>query len=237
MRSPSVPLKKYSPFYRESVLFDIEDGRLDLSARYRYAKGQKEPEVGLSGISVTLNALRLKKTAEKGDFVKVPHFSIKEADLNLTKRELDIGSLSTEKGELLVKRSAQRRRESPHAHPARTGDRKAAQKSQKPARNAVEPEKPWLISLKQMLVDKYTVRVEDRTTPEPVTLIAQNLRVKGENISTAKNSKGKLGLSLLLNRKGTVSTTGTVGIEPLSAHVRIGLKAIEIAPFQPYFTQ
>ena len=39
----SVPLKKYSPFYRDSVLFDIEDGRLDLSARYRYAKGQKEP--------------------------------------------------------------------------------------------------------------------------------------------------------------------------------------------------
>ena len=53
----SVPLKKYSPFYRDSVLFDIEDGRLDLSARYRYAEGQKEPEVGLSGISVTLNGL------------------------------------------------------------------------------------------------------------------------------------------------------------------------------------
>ena len=39
-----------------------------------------------------------------------------------------------------------------------------------------------------------------------------------------------------MNRKGTVSTTGTVGIEPLSANLRIGLKGIEIAPFQPYFT-
>ena len=67
-------------------------------------------------------------------------------------------------------------------------------------------------------------------------MIAQNLRLKGENISTAKNSKGKIGLSLLLNKKGTVSVTGTVGIEPLSANLTLGLKGIEVAPFQPYFT-
>jgi hypothetical protein len=216
------------------VLFDIEDGRLDISARYRYAKGQKAPEVDLSGISLTLKALRLKKAAEKKDFVKVPVFSIKEADLNLTKRELAIGTISTENGELLVARSRNGDVNLLTLTPPAPGTEKPL-KRPKAGEKPVEPEKPWLISLKQMLVDKYTVRVEDRTTPEPVTLIAQNLRVKGENLSTAKNSKGSLGLSLLLNGKGTVSTTGTVGIEPLSAQVRIGLRGIEIAPFQPYF--
>ena len=37
--------------------------------------------------------------------MKVPGLSIKEADLNLTKRELTIGSFSTEKGEILVRRA------------------------------------------------------------------------------------------------------------------------------------
>ncbi len=100
----SVPLKKYSPYYRDNVLFDIEDGRLDLSTRYRYATGGKEPELNLSGLSVTLKALRLRKAGENQDFVKVPNFTIKETDVDLTKRELRIGNLSTEKGELLVKR-------------------------------------------------------------------------------------------------------------------------------------
>ena len=231
----SVPLRKYSPFYKDSVLFDIEDGRIDLSARYRYAKGQKEPEVGLSGISLTLNALRLKAAAEKGDFVKVPHLSIKEAELNLTKRELTLGSLSTEKGELLVKRSNNGDVNLLTLTPPASAAEKPP-KISKAGKTPVKPEKPWLISLKQMLVDKYTIRVNDRTAPEPVTLIAQNLRLKGENISTAKNSKGKIGLSLLLNKKGTVSVTGTVGIEPLSANLTLGLKGIEVAPFQPYFT-
>jgi hypothetical protein len=231
----SVFLKKYSPYYRNAVLFDIEDGRLDLATRYRYATGGKEPEINLSGISVTLNALRLKKAEEKEDFVGIPNFSIKETDLNLTKRELNIGSFSTQKGELRVKRLSNGDlnllKLTPPASVAKEPSRKS-QAEEKPA----EPEKPWLVSLKQILIDKYTIRVEDQTTPSPVTLIAQNLRVKGENISTAKNSKGRLDLSLFLNGKGTIATTGTVGIEPLSVNLKLGLRGIEIAPFQPYFT-
>ena len=100
----SVLLKKYSPFYKDNILFDIEDGRLDLSTRYRYATGGKEPEINLSGLSVALKALRLRKAGENEDFAKVPNFSIKETDVDLTKRELTIGNVSTDKGELLVKR-------------------------------------------------------------------------------------------------------------------------------------
>jgi uncharacterized protein involved in outer membrane biogenesis len=231
----SLLLKKYSPFYRDSLLFDIEDGRLDLSTRYRYAKDGKEPEINLSGISVMLNALRLRKAEEHRDFVKIPNLSIKETDANLTKKELKIGNFSTEKGELLVKRSNNGEVNllkliPPAATPE--GPSKKVKAGDKPT----NPERPWLISLRQMAIDKYTVRVEDQTTSAPVTLIAQNLRVKGENISTAKNSKGKLAVSLLLNGKGTVSTTGTIGIEPLSAEVKTELKGIEIVPFQSYFT-
>jgi hypothetical protein len=29
----SIPLKKYSPYYGDKVLFDIEDGRVDFSTR------------------------------------------------------------------------------------------------------------------------------------------------------------------------------------------------------------
>ena len=111
--------------------------------------------------------------------------------MNLTKRELTIGSFSTEKGELLVKRSRNGDVNLLTLTPPASAAEKPPKKP-KAGEKPVESEKPWLISLKQMLVDKYTVRVEDQTTPEPVTLIAQNLRLKGENISTAKNSKGRI---------------------------------------------
>ncbi len=232
----SVPLKKYAPYYRDNVLFDIEDGRLDLSTRYKYAKGEKEPDVNLSGISISINALRLKKAEENEDFLKIPNFLIKETELDLTKKELKIGGFSIQKGELLIRRLKNGdmnvlKLVAPPSVPKETVPKERSDETK-----SKPPEKPWLVSLKQVSVDNYMIRVEDRTPSQPVTIAAENMKLRGENISTAKNSKGKLSLSLLLDKKGTISTTGMIGIDPLTADLKMDLKGIEIGPLQSYFT-
>jgi uncharacterized protein involved in outer membrane biogenesis len=231
----SVPLKKYAPYYQNNILFNIEDGRLELSTRYKYAKGQREPEVSLSKLSILLNALRFKRPEENADFLKIPNLSVKETELDLTKKEIKVGLFSTQKGEVSIKRlkngeiDALKLTPSP---PSSDQPREEIKSSEK----IKEQEKPWLISLKQMSVDGYRINVEDQTPTEPVNLMAQDLKLRGEAISTAKNSKGKLALSLILNEKGTVSTTGTVSIDPLMADLKVELKDIEITPLQSYFT-
>ncbi len=225
----SVPLKKYAPYYRDSILFDIEDGRLDFSTRYKYAKGEREPEISLPGMSLSLSALRCKKSDENEDFLKIPAFSIKETELNMTKKEMKIGVFATQKGELLIKRLPNGdmnilKLVAPPPVPEET-----ASKERSPVDKPKPPEKPWLVSLRNLSLDNYMIRVEDQTNSEPVTLTAKNLKVKGENISTAKNSKGKLALSLRLNDTGSISTTGTIGIEPMTADLKMELKGIEIA--------
>jgi hypothetical protein len=228
----SIPLKKYSPYYRDKILFDIEEGRLDLSSRYKYTKGEKEPEVYLSRISVSLNALRLKKAEENEEFLKIPNFSIKETDLDLRKREIKVGGFSTQKGELLVKRFKNGDMNVLKLTTPPPSVSKEAPKEDK----SKDAEKPWLILLKNLSVDNYTIRVEDQTVSGPVIISAENLKVRGESISTAKNTKGKLSLSLLLNQKGTISTTGMIGIDPFTADLKMDLKGIEIGPLQSYFT-
>ena len=97
-------MKKYSPYYMDSILFDIEDGRLDFSTRYKYEKGAKEPIISLSGMSANLGSLRLRKRDEKEDFFKVPIISLNDTQLNLTRKELKLGSFFTEKGMLTFNR-------------------------------------------------------------------------------------------------------------------------------------
>jgi len=231
----AVPLKKYAPYYQDNILFNIEDGRLELSTRYKYLKGEKEPEVSLSKLSLLLSALRLKRPEENAEFLKIPNLSIKETELDLTKKEMKVGLFSTQKGEVFIKRLKNGEMDvfkltpPPPASSEPHGEIKSSEKPK-------EQEKPWLILLKKMSIDNYKIKVEDRSTTEPVTLIAQNLKLRGESISTAKNSKGKLNLSLLLNEKGTISTAGTIGIDPLIADLKVELKGIEIPPLQPYFT-
>jgi uncharacterized protein involved in outer membrane biogenesis len=224
----SVPFKKYAPYYKENILFDIEDGRLDLSTRYRYSKGGKGEEIDLSGLAVILSSLRLKKPEENEDFLKIPNFSIKETDLSLSKKEIKIGTFSTQNGQLLVKRLANGDINLLKLVPPSTPQ-------QEPPKEEKSTEKPWLILLKQMSVENYTINLEDRVPSEPVVLTAENLKIRGENISTAKNSLGKLSLSLLLNKKGTISTGGSIGIDPISADLKMDLKEIGIGLAQPYF--
>ena len=100
----AVPLKKYSPYYQDQILFNLEEGRLDFSTRYKYAKSENEPEILLSDLSVILNALRLKRQDEKEDFLKIPNLSVKDTEVDLTKRQVTVGSLSTDKGRLLMNR-------------------------------------------------------------------------------------------------------------------------------------
>jgi hypothetical protein len=231
----SVPLRKYSPYYRDKILFDIEDGRLELSTRYKYQKGEKEPEVSLSGLSLLLSALRLKRPEENAEFLKIPNLSIKETELDLTKKEIKVGLFSTQKGDVFIKRLKNGEIDALKLTPPPPPSSEPREEI-KPAEKPKEPEKPWLIFLKQMSVDNYKIKVEDQTPSEPVTLMVQDLRLRGETISTAKNSKAKLNLSLLLNEKGKVSITGTVGIDPLIANLKVELKGIEIPPLQSYFT-
>src|SRR4030042_4215992 len=152
LKLKSVSLKKYAPYYRDNILFDIEDGRLDLSTRYKYVKGEKEPEVLLSGISLSLNALRLKKAEENEDFLKIPNFSIKETDLDLTKKELKIGGFFTQKGELFIKRLKNGdmnvlKLVAPPSVPKETVPKERPDEDK-----SKPPEKPWLVLLKNMSV-------------------------------------------------------------------------------------
>jgi uncharacterized protein involved in outer membrane biogenesis len=232
----SVRLKKYAPYYQDKILFTIEDGRINFSTRYKYIKGEKEPEINLSGMSVILNALRLKQQGENNDFINIPEFSIKETDIDVSKKDVKVGGIFTRKGDIRI------------VH-AKNGDVNllrlvAPQPASDEAASGKQPgdgevksdDKPWTVSLKNISVDNYTIRVEDQMPSEPVILTAQNLKIRGENISTAKNSKGRLSLSLLLNGKGTFSTAGTISIDPLAADLMTEIKGIEITPLQPYFT-
>ena len=197
----SVQLKKYAPYYQDKILFTIEDGRINFSTRYKYAKGEKEPEIGLSGMSLNIGSLRLKQTDENSDFLKIPEFTIKETDIDVVKREVKIGGFFTQKGDMSIK----------HLKNGEVNLQKLI--APQPASNETVPngqsgkeagkpdEKPWIVSLRNISVDNYTIRVEDQMPSEPVNILAQNIKIRGENISTARNSKGRLNLSFLYCQK------------------------------------
>jgi hypothetical protein len=97
-------------------------------------------------------------------------------------------------------------------------------------------EKQWLIVLKKIVADQYAVEFEDLIPSKKVFLIAEQIKLSGDNVSTAKGNKGTASLSLTLNKIGSIHTNGSFGIYPLAADVKLEFKDLAIVPLQNYFS-
>ena len=101
-----VVLKKYAPYYGDAVKFDINGGTLDVRSGYSVAQGDGGPEFRLSGLGASVSDLRLRHREEKEEFLVIPEFSLKEAEVDPAKRQITIGGIATTKGSVTVRRSA-----------------------------------------------------------------------------------------------------------------------------------
>ncbi|MCX8117358.1 MAG: DUF748 domain-containing protein [Desulfobacterota bacterium] len=226
----SVPLAKYSPYYQDRILFNLEEGHLDFSTRFKYAQREKEPDLSLSAMSVLISSLRLKREAEKEDFLNIPVLSVKDTLVDVTQKNVTIGAFSTEKGRLIFNRLKNGELDLMKLLP-----------SSPPEKTPPEPEKgkgeekPWALTLKALSVDQYTIRMGDQTPSEPITLTAEKITIRGENLSTAKNVLGKLSLSLLLDKATTLSTKNTIGMDPLQIEGSLEINRLVLNQYAPYY--
>jgi len=76
----------------------------------------------------------------------------------------------------------------------------------------------------------------DDAPAEPVSIVASDINVRVDNLSTATGRQGTTAVSFRLNKGGTASVEGPVGLTPLSAQLAVRVKAVALRPFQPYFT-
>jgi uncharacterized protein involved in outer membrane biogenesis len=231
-------LKKYSPYYQEKILFDIDEGNVDLFTNYQYSKTDKDTVTKLAGLSVFLKTLKLKKRDEQEAFADIPMLTIQNTGIDLNQKEVSVGEFSTQKGTLLIRRlkDGKLNLQSLFPEPAKR-EEKQEKKEEKPTPGKAEQvDKPWLVKMGKVSVDDYTIKSEDQIPAEPVTVMIDDLRLKADNLSTAEGQKGNASLNLRLNQRGQISTEGTVGINPISANLKTSLKDIELKPFQPYFT-
>lgn len=225
-----IPLKKYAPYYRDKILFDIEDATLDLNTQYTFKKIKDAPEIRLSALSALLKSLKMRQRGKDYDFLSVPVIDVKDTEIDLTNSAITVGDISTERGVLNIRRMNDGVLNVQDLLPP------AAVEEKQPEPAERTEERPFMFSLKSILATGYTVNYEDLVPADAVKLTAGQIKIKGENLSTAKNAKGRVSLSLKLNSNGSVSAGGTLGIKPLFANMALNIRDVAIGPFQPYFT-
>jgi hypothetical protein len=228
-----VRAKKYSPYYASGVLFDVEDGAIDLSTRFRVARGDRDTDTILSGLSISVRSLRLKKRGKEDDFLVIPALNVRNTNMDLSKKMLVIGDISTGKGAVRVRRP----KGEEWNLAGLFSSKESGGEADSPGEEKAGEEDPWRIEFGKIRLDDYAVQLEDRSVSQPVVLNADRIRIRGENLSTERGKKGKASVSFALNGDESVSAEGDVRIDPAFARLKIVGKGLDIVPLQPYFTE
>ncbi|MBN1383036.1 MAG: DUF748 domain-containing protein [Deltaproteobacteria bacterium] len=88
----------------------------------------------------------------------------------------------------------------------------------------------------ELVVDAASISFLDAVPATPVKIVIHPLDFEWLDFSTERDAIGELDLSLILaDKKGAVSASGTMVLDPLKADIAMDVKNIAIRLFQPYF--
>lgn len=199
----------------------------------------KSVRASVEGLDATLR--HLDSTGEKagvfdlawrvsaGDWLKVDALAIKGAELNLAKRELSLGEVTTR---------------GIHVQARRDKDGKLdwieppALRAQAPAGKAgASGGAPWKLVVAKYRAEDGNLSLEDRSLRPAVTHTIRKLTIDAANLSTAPGATAQVATRFAINKRGEVALAGKVRPFPLDADLTLDLKAVELLPLQPYFTE
>jgi Domain of Unknown Function (DUF748) len=96
---------------------------------------------------------------------------------------------------------------------------------------------PWTASVGRVSIGNWAARIESRGLPQLAVTTVSAISVSAENLSNARaTAAGKVELKAQVNRKGSLSVAGAVGISPIHADLALDLKGVDLLPIQPYIT-
>jgi uncharacterized protein involved in outer membrane biogenesis len=223
-----INIPHYLAYVTVPTNFKVISGNIDGKCKVLFSEYKDKPSSIIIAGDLSLKDLQVVDSEDR-PLINLPVYSLKKAEIYLTKREVKIEEAYSKDGKIFARRFEDGTVNLQPQLP------KLAEKFEE----AAEKKKvsPWIVLIKNLTYEDFTFSFEDRVPSNPVNLIAKDIKLRAENISTEKNSRGSLSYSFILNETGTVSAESSISINPVSADLKLDMQNIDIIPLQPYFTE
>ena len=220
-------LDTLQPYLEDVLNLEIAAGSLDVGTTFDVGPDGERFGGRLEGLTATIKGLRLLYPGDKEPLWQIPLVELKDAAVDLEKRVVSIGSWSYQDAKGHVRRD-------PDGGTNYARLLKPASAAP-PASGAPQPE--WRVEAKRLAISNGTVVIDDQSLPTPVQTKLTRFALDIEDFSNVKGARAKATLRTLVNGTGSVLIAGPLSQMPLSANLRVDVKGVELAPFQPYVAE
>ena len=222
-------------YIQDRAGFEVTDGVLHVNARYHAEAGADAFYANVSDGEMSLHNLALSEKGAPMPLIVLPTFVVKGIQADLLQRQIQVGMVQSNGARIQSWIDKEGTINFRHLFAPAQAAAPATPPSL-PATSDHQPA-PWAISLKELNLEDYGVSMEDRRPPSPVRLDLTGLRVNMKNVTYPPTAPLDLAASVEVNSTGRISTSGTVGLSPVTADLALDVTQVPLMPFQPYVSQ
>ena len=224
-------LPKYAPYYQPHLRGQLAAGKVGARVRFEAGLGGEKTKAAVSEGSVRLEGLRLLEVNRSEPTIELGRLEVAGVAAEVFPLKARVGSVTLEKGRIQVRREKDGGINLLSFVPPPPSAPASA------AASGAAPAAPSDVSVGEVALKDFTVEVSDLAAPRPVNLTFANLAVSLRDFSLARPVPMPLQLGFSWPNHGRFSLEGQVGLEPVSAKLKIATDAIDLLPLSPYLEQ
>jgi hypothetical protein len=241
----NIQLRKYSPYYEQSVGFELRDGRLSMKSSYEleWGPGRRVVKIAEGAIAVRSLALALPDAASPA--VELPEGEVTGIAVDVLARSAVVDSVLLKGGGVRARRGPDGRIDlvamSGPAGGAAPASGASAPSEGAPAldipvkvKDSAGQAPPLQWSLRLLEVSGWRVEVDDALPAPPVRLAVAPLDVRMEGLSSDAKSTARLDARAGIEGRGAASAEGTVSIHRPSADLAVRTDGLDLTVANPY---
>ena len=242
-------------YLEDRLGFLVNSGTIDLNATYKFSL-QNAVDLQATVSRILVSDLAVRPRQSDVDWISVPSLLLRDTTVDLLQRQAHSDSLTLTGVKLvtwlepdgslnllkLMQPPASNAAGAPAQSATNAATNAATSAAAAPAANAAAPATtpaaaPWKFDLREFALREADISAEDRsTTPAAkVRLAPFSLKADGASLDLAKPVT--VSLDTRINDSGSLSASGDVTPQPLSARVAVKLDSIELKAAQPYIAQ
>jgi uncharacterized protein involved in outer membrane biogenesis len=235
----NILINRYAPYYEDLVNFDIRDGALNLALDFDMSKD--ENRMMITNREISIQSLSVMDRKAREEMIHIPEFKITGSTLDMENRILDTGTITAQKGKILIKRDEQGRINLAEAFSADGKTQKTVPNGKtdkppdKPDTPEPQPESPWSVTLNAFEAAGFDISFKDMSLADDVNIELSDISMKAEAFRNSGKEKGKLNTRMTWGKTGKIEMSGDVAPLGQTAGLDINLEKIDIRTLQPYF--
>ncbi|MEW6777778.1 MAG: DUF748 domain-containing protein [Bdellovibrionota bacterium] len=214
-------------YAKDRFKFELSAGTLDVSSRYEW---DRQKGLRLSEGLVRVQSFELREKNGSDALIVLPALEASGIAVGLVASDVRIGKVASSGARILTRRLAGGVIEFAKVLALELPSATKVEES----KESVEKESPWKLSVGEVDVRDYTLSFEDRTTAPPAQIQVEPISLAVKNFALEKGKTFSLSLGLGIGEKGRMEASGEVGLQPLSADLKLMLSDVPLAPLEPY---